>query len=759
LVGRESTAGESGLADLPERLEVLRELVRIGRARDGFDVELLAESETVLRRASERLGLSAGHTVVAIAGGTGSGKSTLFNALSGASFSPPGVIRPTTREAHACVWGMEGAAPLLDWLGVPRRHRYARASALDSGEEALRGLILLDLPDHDSVIASSSAAVDRIAVLADMLIWVLDPQKYADAAVHNRYLVPLARHAGVFTVVLNQIDLLTQEEADDCAEDLGRLLESEGLDDAWLHAVSARTGAGLDELRGLLADAISESRAASERIAVDIDSLLARYGEYAAGPAVPEMAGQALAGVAAAADATGTSGAIGTSGANEGPESIAANGDIWGDGASGVAGTGEAPGADGVGVAAGIGLVPALVPADTDPGSGSGLAQAPPKPLAKPPWEMTEEEFAELRAARNRLPWEETAPDDSERREPDPAELARIVPDGPAGDLTGAFADASGLSAVADGLAGARAAQAARLTGWPVTRVLRWRGPGGFLDVGLAAEGEGAGPTVGLAPQSEVDNAITAFADTVGGRLPEPWPAAVRRAARSRADKVPPALVDAVRQAVPGQPAAPRWWRLIAAWQWLLVVLTAAAAIWAVVIGVAHGPRKPVLLGDLSLVPWLVVLAVAMLLLGWLTSVWCRNTAVLAAERERDRAEHAMREQVAAVARDQVLAPVGQEIATYERFRGKLAVARGSAGQGDRPLASPITLSRASTSAILSRASTSADCARPATFPAPGPAPPSHPTRIPCPVFDAWPHGRDHLSCQFFALFGPKNQR
>jgi hypothetical protein len=492
----------------------------------------------------------------------------------------------------------------------------------------------------------------------------------------------------VFTVVLNQIDLLTQEEADDCTEDLGRLLESEGLDDAWLHAVSARTGAGLDELRGLLAEAVSESRAASERIGVDIDSLLARYGEYAAGPAVPETVGQALTG---AADATGSSGANGS------PGGIAANGDTSGGGASEAAGTGEVFGADGAGVAAGIGLVPAPVPTDIDPGPGPGLAQAPPKPQskpqAKPPWEMTEEEFAELRAARNRPPWEETAPNGSERREPDPAELAQIVPEGPAGELTGAFADASGLSAVADGLAGARAAQAARLTGWPVARVLWWRGPAGSLNAGLAgsrhggadaAEGEGAGPAVGLAPQSEVDNAITAFADTVGGRLPEPWPAAVRHAARSCADKVPPALAGAVRQALPGQPAAPRWWRLIAAWQWLLVVLAAAAAIWAVVIGVAHGPRKPVLLGDLSLVPWLVVLAVAMLLLGWLTSVWCRNTAVLAAERERDRAEHAMREQVAVVTRDQVLAPVGQEIATYERFRSELAVARGSAGQDDR---------------------------------------------------------------------------
>ena len=111
---------------------------------------------------------------------------------------------------------MQGAAPLLDWLGVQRRHRYARASVLDSGESDLDGLILLDLPDHDSVVTASMAAVDRLSKLADMVIWVLDPQKYADAAVHNRYLIPLAGHAAVFTVVLNQIDMLSPQQVRDC---------------------------------------------------------------------------------------------------------------------------------------------------------------------------------------------------------------------------------------------------------------------------------------------------------------------------------------------------------------------------------------------------------------------------------------------------------------------------------------------------------------------------------------------------------------
>ena len=167
----------------------------------------------------------------------------------------------------------------------------------------------------------------------------------------------------------------------------------------------------------------------------------------------------------------------------------------------------------------------------------------------------------------------------------------------------------------------------------------------------------------------------------LSGSIP-PWPASVRRAARSRADKVPPALAGAVRLADSGEPAVPLRWRLVAAWQWLLLVLAAVALIWMVVIAAANGPHQPALLGDLSLIPWLAVLAVALLLLGWLTSVGCQNIAVLAADREQIRAEHVMRERTAAAARELVLAPVGREIATYEWFRRELAAARGSRSQG-----------------------------------------------------------------------------
>ena len=271
-------------ADLSTRLTALARVIQIGSARsgpDGFSRALLSDAEHLVARAGERLRMSANHTVAVLAGGTGSGKSSLFNRLAGADFSAVGVIRPFTKDPHACVWGMDGAAQLLEWLRIPPRNRYARSSALGEGEASLRGLILIDLPDHDSVAAAASDETNRLVGVADLMVWVLDPQKYADAAVHSRYLTPLAGHSSVIAVVLNQSDLLTPEQVEDCEADLTRLLDSEGLHDARVLVTSARTGAGVDELRKLLARTVAERRAASNRIAADLDVMAVRFLPYA----------------------------------------------------------------------------------------------------------------------------------------------------------------------------------------------------------------------------------------------------------------------------------------------------------------------------------------------------------------------------------------------------------------------------------------------------------------------------------------------
>ncbi|WP_214109668.1 GTPase [Acrocarpospora catenulata] len=267
---------------LGSRLAALARVVDLGQGR--VDPELLDESTQLLLRAGNRLKLSPDHTVVALAGGTGSGKSSLFNSVSGLELSPTGVRRPTTARTHACVWGLEGAAPLLDWLQIQWRHRFARASALDKGESQLHGLILLDLPDHDSIRALTDTEADRLITAADLIVWVLDPQKYADAATHRRYVTELAGHDAVTVFVLNQIDRLSPEDQAICVADLEELLAREGVANPKVVATSASTGKGIDSLKAVLAESVSMRRAGYLRLEADLDKLMVRVAKD-----MPEM--------------------------------------------------------------------------------------------------------------------------------------------------------------------------------------------------------------------------------------------------------------------------------------------------------------------------------------------------------------------------------------------------------------------------------------------------------------------------------------
>ncbi|MFC6086198.1 GTP-binding protein [Sphaerisporangium aureirubrum] len=258
--------------DLGYRLTALAKVVELGPGR--VDPVLLAEAGRLLLRAGDRLRLSGDHTVVALAGGTGSGKSSLFNRISGLELSPTGVRRPTTARTHACVWGLDGAGPLLDWLQIQWRHRFARASALDRGESQLHGLILLDLPDHDSIRALTDHEADRLIQLADLVVWVLDPQKYADAATHTRYVRELAGHEAVTVFALNQADRLAPEELAECVVDLSDLLKSEGVSQPRIVPTSATTGRGVNSLKSVLAESVAGRRAAVQRLEADLDRMM-----------------------------------------------------------------------------------------------------------------------------------------------------------------------------------------------------------------------------------------------------------------------------------------------------------------------------------------------------------------------------------------------------------------------------------------------------------------------------------------------------
>jgi len=261
LVGAEGAA-------LTARVGALREAVTV--AGDRLDPAVVARVDGAVDRAQGRLALGVDHTIVALVGGTGSGKSTLFNAVSGLQFAEVGVRRPTTSEVTACVWG--GDAPeLLDWLGVARDRRIRRESELDGESEApLRGLVLLDLPDHDSIAPEHRAVVDRLLPQADLLMWVVDPQKYADDALHTGYLQRLVGHEGSMVVVLNQVDTVPQEQRGELLADVERLLVADGLTGVPVIAASARTGAGVGELRTSLTSVVASRSLAARRVGADV---------------------------------------------------------------------------------------------------------------------------------------------------------------------------------------------------------------------------------------------------------------------------------------------------------------------------------------------------------------------------------------------------------------------------------------------------------------------------------------------------------
>lgn len=283
--------------EVARRLDGLTDAVTAGRGR--IDDEILAPAEMLTDRAAERLTLSGEHTIVALAGATGSGKSSLFNALTDLELAGVGVRRPTTSWALACAWGPDGAQGLLEWMGIPARHQVSRMSMLDHSSEdtKLDGLVLLDLPDHDSTEVSHHLEMDRLVNYADLLVWVLDPQKYADAAIHDRYIRPMASYSDVTLVVLNQIDRIPFEERERALTDVRRILADEGLPDVRVIGVSATRGDGVEDLKRELAARIRAKSSAKARLSSDIEAaaeVIERVGGSAPAKAISEADRQAL---------------------------------------------------------------------------------------------------------------------------------------------------------------------------------------------------------------------------------------------------------------------------------------------------------------------------------------------------------------------------------------------------------------------------------------------------------------------------------
>ncbi|WP_347756172.1 GTPase [Agrococcus sp. ProA11] len=274
-------------------LGALGEAAALGAGRVPEDD--LEAVRRVAGRASERRALSSEHTVVGFFGATGSGKSSLMNALAGESVARTHVRRPTTAEPLAAIWNPRGASALLDWLQVSDRRVMDRPFATDrDGRGQELSLILIDLPDFDSVALEHRAIAERLAGQVDVLVWVVDPQKYADAVIHRDFIAPLATHAAVTAAVLNQVDRLAPGEVESVVDSLRGLLRGDGLDRVQVLPVSATVGTGIDDLRRLIARFALEQQAASQRLAADVRAIAGRLESAGVPGAVQRADVQAL---------------------------------------------------------------------------------------------------------------------------------------------------------------------------------------------------------------------------------------------------------------------------------------------------------------------------------------------------------------------------------------------------------------------------------------------------------------------------------
>lgn len=294
----------------------LKEAISYGEGRVPETV-LLDAAET-LERLSQRRELSTEHTVIGFFGATGSGKSTLFNAIAGQNIALSAPTRPTTSTVQAAIWEAEGSEELLDWLGIDKRV-YPQTQALAAeeasggavapnavtepapglfnrirravggrGEMRTRtgGLILLDMPDFDSVTTTNRDLAARMMRYVDVLVWVVDPQKYADAVIHRDFMVPLAASGAQALCVLNQADKLAPAEVPAVLASLTRLLQAEGTEAHLLAApiaVSARTGEGVDVLRDLLAQVAAAKSLSLQRTDAQLHATASQLRAYAGG--------------------------------------------------------------------------------------------------------------------------------------------------------------------------------------------------------------------------------------------------------------------------------------------------------------------------------------------------------------------------------------------------------------------------------------------------------------------------------------------
>ncbi|TDQ48771.1 GTPase [Actinorugispora endophytica] len=175
--------------------------------------------------------------LIAVAGSTGAGKSTLVNSLVGEQVTTTGVRRPTTNSPVLACNPAD-----VDWFSeasfLPSLPRVRQQGLAMPGKDGMlvlaatdcmpQGVALLDTPDVDSAVAAHHEFAAKFLDAADLWVFVTTSRRYADARVWEFLQVARDRDTSL-AVVLSRVPRRGRKQL---VDHFGAMLEANGLGSA-----------------------------------------------------------------------------------------------------------------------------------------------------------------------------------------------------------------------------------------------------------------------------------------------------------------------------------------------------------------------------------------------------------------------------------------------------------------------------------------------------------------------------------------------
>jgi GTP-binding protein EngB required for normal cell division len=211
--------------------ERLLETVRRPRALLLRAADRVALEQAVARARAQFLDVPTPVLTVALAGGTGSGKSTLINALAGATIAEVGPLRPTTRQLRVYHHRDVAAGGLPVELAN-------EATFAPHDRPSLYAKVLIDTPDLDSFATQHRALTRALLKAAGLVLYVFSPQNYRDERTWS--VLREEQRFSACAAVLNKSDLVTPEELEAITADLQGAFARLGLPDLRIFRTVAR---------------------------------------------------------------------------------------------------------------------------------------------------------------------------------------------------------------------------------------------------------------------------------------------------------------------------------------------------------------------------------------------------------------------------------------------------------------------------------------------------------------------------------------